>query len=204
MANDGLVGLALPAPASSSNQSDTLVVRVEEVKPSGCCFGPVSPRRRKKAPPRAHKPGAASAKYDAAAVETVALCDVNAAALSALIAKLVVAVHPSDRWAALDGAQLDSVDAVTEWRQHCRRLRVLSGRLADKESSHGKLMSIRPHSVKPHEVKAYQGLYQSMMRLRTDATALKQQVATAQQVRPRGTRRALCCTRHGALPLPLL
>lgn len=187
----GLVDLAL-LPAASLNQADlqspthalaTLAAEdVEIVAPqTTCCCAmggreegtQLQQRQAPSAPPKKHAVSAATTKLAAAVAETSTACGVPEAELHGFCARLLSLKHPSDQWAALGGQQLDSAEAVMQWRKDRRKLGSLGSRLSVKETSHANLMSIRPDSVRRSEVKGYQGLYQSMMRLRNDATNIK-------------------------------
>jgi len=219
-----LVDLALPTPSSRKTdpiQDATLVIHGSDeadiVEPSSsCCCAPPRGQQAQQQKHRRTNGGSlqqqrrapvdskitkAAAKYTAALAESSAVCKVPEEALQGLIAKLVVLQHPSDRWAALNGQQLDSVEAITAWRKDCRRLGRLRGKLGEKESSHSKLMSIRPSSVKTNEVAGYQGLYQAMMRLRVDVTHLKSQKESAQEA---VDRREATTVHVGGTPVPTI
>ena len=178
---------AAPSPADGG-EADVSVLPPRTT----CCYPWRAPQRNKmqqalRAPASGSSAGKAAVKFSSAVSETVAAYGVSEPALTVFLAKLP---PPSSASHVLDGQQLDSPEVVTQWRTECRRLSKLTAKLHDKESSHARLMSIRPHSVKTNEVKAYQGLYQAMMRLRTDSALVKSQKDTSQSV----------CAANGQLP----
>ena len=150
----------------------------------------IPPRRRERqggppVQPSKAPDSKANKKFAAELSAFAAEFNIGEANLLYVLSKLLLVNHPSDacgeQCTVLDGQQLDAAEAVTEWRKCRRRLRRLTQKLLEREQSHARLMSIRPGGVKESEVKAYQGLYQSMMRLRTDATKLRAQQQAAKE-----------------------
>ena len=168
---------AAPSPDVDQDDVNVLPPRIT------CCYRRRAPAARSPAS-AVGGTGKAALKFSSAMAETVAAYGVSEAALAVFLSNLPPPSTDacSASSSVLDGQPLDTPDAVNQWRSECRRVRRLSGQLHDKESSHARLMSIRPHSVRTNEVKAYQGLYQAMMRLRNDSQRLASQKDVSQSV----------------------
>lgn len=113
--------------------------------------------------------------------EASAACGVSKEAFESHVLELVNTPGSAEK----DG--LDSPDVVLEWRRCLRRIRGLKSRLGEQEQAHSRLMSIRPDGggvskrPKESELRSYQGLYQSMMRLRTSVESLTKSIAKTEE-----------------------
>ena len=113
---------------------------------------------------------------EAAIEDAVSACGVSGDLLRLHVQCLVAAGKAAE-------TELDSLSKVQQWRRSRRRLAHLLTRLGTTEEGLERLMCIRPEAVRANdtEVRRYQGLYQSMARLRTSKQALKNGVSVEQK-----------------------
>lgn len=117
------------------------------------------------------------AQLDEAYDEASVACGVSTEALSLHVLELI------NNPGSAEKEGLEPPDMVLEWRRCLRKVRRLRARLGHQEEAHSRLMSIRPGAVRANqsEVRHYQGLYQSMMRLRTNVDSLNKNIVTIQE-----------------------
>mmetsp|Transcript_56544 Transcript_56544/g.93447 ORF Transcript_56544/g.93447 Transcript_56544/m.93447 type:complete len:260 (-) Transcript_56544:82-861(-) len=114
----------------------------------------------------------AKARFNSAFAEAVNQTNVDEVALRHHLSVLREQPHQA--------AELESNALVTSWREQLQHLRKLRLQLGSAEARLARLMSTRPEGVHASEVKQYQGLYQSLMRLRNEVDRLRRAVASAQ------------------------